>query len=209
MSANVPLQRDADAVQAAVEEVFAREEFHTEPTLIERFLDWLGDLFFSEASDAAALARALAWGVGLLLALLAVVVIVFVVRSLREARTVQERQGADPEALARARAATLRHQARAARDAGDLRLALRLSFWALVVGLGARGDLTYRDAWTNRELLRRGRAPRALVTLLEPLVDELEAKDFGREPTRLEDVQRLEALCEEHLGPLARAEVAA
>lgn len=101
------------------------------------------------------------------------------------------------------RAHALLEEARAARDAGDLVRALRLAFFALVVGLGRRGDLEYRDAWTNRELLERGAPSSEVRARLAPLVDELDAKGFGRQPTRREDVERLVALCERWLGEAA------
>ena len=57
------------------------------------------------------------------------------------------------------RVLALRAAARTARAEGDVRLALRQLFLALFLGLGERGDLRYHDAWTNRELLRRGPCP--------------------------------------------------
>ncbi|MSR61256.1 MAG: DUF4129 domain-containing protein [Planctomycetes bacterium] len=101
----------------------------------------------------------------------------------------------DPAALARALAGA----ARAARDAGDLRLALRLFLQAVLVALGGRGDLELRPAWTNRELLARGKPSPAAQALLAPLVRELEPQEFGRAPVSAADVQRLEALLAEHL----------
>ena len=93
----------------------------------------------------------------------------------------------------------LRAEAAAARAAGDLRLALRTNLFALVLGLGRTGDLVYRDAWTNRELLARGKPSKAVRALLEPLVRELEPKEFGSGDVLPSDVDRLEALVEEHL----------
>ena len=72
--------------------------------------------------------------------------------------------------------------------------------FALVVGLGRRGNLEYRDAWTNRELLARGRPSTEVATLLSPLVDELDRKMFGRDETTAADVERLETLCSRWLG---------
>ena len=94
---------------------------------------------------------------------------------------------------------------------GDSRLALRKLIFALVLGLGVRGDLRYRDSWTIRELLRRGRPSEEAQAVLVPLVSELEAKEFGRAETTEEDLDRLEALCDRHLGlaPGATGEAAA
>ena len=91
-------------------------------------------------------------------------------------------------------------EARAARARGDLPLALRLFFFALVVGLGRVGDLEYHDAWTNRELLQRGSPSPQVARSLEGVVRELDLKGFGRVPTVAGDVDRLEALCSRLLG---------
>ena len=40
--------------------------------------------------------------------------------------------------------------------------------------------------------------------MLEELVDELEPKDFGREPIEERDLDRLEALCDRWLGASPR-----
>jgi len=111
----------------------------------------------------------------------------------------------DPEAPSEAelepaeRARALARAARAARDGGDLRLALRLFLQAVLVALGGRGDLELRPAWTNRELLRRGNPSSAARALLAPLVRELEPMEFGHAPVGAADVRRLEALLDEHL----------
>jgi hypothetical protein len=103
-----------------------------------------------------------------------------------------------------ARLGELRARARAARERGDLRLALRLLFQALLLALGGRGDLEVRPAWTNRELLRRGKpSPRSLA-LLEGLVRELEPKEFGRAAISSADLERLEGELAQHL-PRAEA----
>jgi len=94
----------------------------------------------------------------------------------------------------------LRARAQAARAAGDLLLALRLHFAALVVALGTRGDIEYRDAWTNRELLARGRPSEPVAALLAPLVEELDRKSFGGAPASEEDVERVEHLTRQLLG---------
>ena len=77
---------------------------------------------------------------------------------------------------------------------------MRLYFRALVLGLSERGELRYRDAWTNRELLELGAPRRDVLPLLLPLVPRLDAQSFGREPTTAEDVDRLASLCDRLLG---------
>jgi hypothetical protein len=77
---------------------------------------------------------------------------------------------------------------------------MRLEFTALVVGLGQRGDLEYREAFTNRELLERGRPGAEAERMLRPLVPELDRKSFGGEPAAPGDVARIAALCDRWLG---------
>jgi hypothetical protein len=192
----------AAEVRERIEAIMTSDEFVDEPSMLEEFIDWLADSFDLPGAPAGVV-DSIPWiFLGLLasvLLYLVVRVIVIAVRHSRSGSGVGERS---PGPTARERASDLRRQARAARADGDLRLALRLDLFALMVGLGARGNLRYRDAWTNRELLRRGEPARATFQLLSPLVEELEAKDFGSEPTTLDDLDRLEALCDEHLGAL-------
>lgn len=105
-----------------------------------------------------------------------------------------------PRAPGACRSSSPAREARAKRAFAD---ALRFYAWALVVGLSERGDLEYRDAWTNRELVERGRPRPEALRVLAPLVPELDAKSFGHEPALEADVERLERLCREHLGGLA------
>lgn len=184
-----------ERVRAELERVLGRAELHPNDWL-GRFASWLGDLFSATGMSG----TALAWIAGFVLVALAAVLFFWVLRW-RLARIAPR---AAPAVLARLRTAErvaeLRRRAGEARRAGDLRLALRLLFFALVVGLGERGDLRYRDAWTNRELLARGEPNERTRGLLGPLLDDLEAKDFGRVPATEGDVARLEDLCERWLG---------
>jgi hypothetical protein len=99
------------------------------------------------------------------------------------------------------RVSELLARARTAREEGDLVLALRLTFFALVIGLGRRGDLEYRDSWTNRELLARGHPSADVAARLGPLVDELDFKMFGDGLTTESDLERLDELCRRWLAP--------
>ncbi|MFT7487362.1 MAG: hypothetical protein ACI9F9_003223, partial [Candidatus Paceibacteria bacterium] len=89
---------------------------------------------------------------------------------------------------------------RAAQAAGEFTLALRLYFFALVIGLGERGGLEYNPAWTNRELLERGAPREDVVEALRPLVGQLDAHSFGELPTRPEQVEQFAEVCERLLG---------
>ena len=169
---------------------------------IDDFLSWLGHLFGFESLH---VGPAFVWVFYVVLALIVLTLLTVIVRSLLRWRRAEEAPGSDEfasldEEALRARVARLRSEARAAAARGEHALALRLSFWALVIGLSDRGDLEYRDAWTNRELLQRGK-PRADVRArLAPLVPELDEKSFGHAEATSADCARLEALCDELLG---------
>lgn len=184
----------SDSVRDALQEVFARPEFDTGQGPVERALD----RFLSEVGGGASELSAVL--VQLLPLVLALLVAAFVLARLRRRSALERGEGlaAQAEDPSR-RAARALEEARAARAAGDARRALRLYCFALVVGLGASGALAFREAWTNRELLRRGAPGDRARRLLEELIGELEAKEYGREPVREGDLERLERLCREHL----------
>lgn len=194
----------AAEVERALAEVLARGELSQRESLLERLIRWLAPRL--DSSEVQSLGD-------VLLALLvagAAVALALVLRrawlAFRAPAVLQEQSLAHELADARPRLAELAAAARAARARGELRLALRLHLHALLVALGGRGDLELNAAWTNRELLRRGKPSREARLLLEPLVRELEPKEFGRAPVDAADVERLAAL----LGPhLARAGVQA
>jgi hypothetical protein len=192
----------AGEVRRALEDVLDAPRSRDEPTLLEELLEWLDELASESGVSDTAVEITLWIVVGLVVVLLVLLLGQALSAALRAERRPRDAADLDRGPSARERAARLRREALAAREAGDRRLALRLGFFALVVGLGARGNLRYRDAWTNRELLHRGRPGRAELLLLSPLVDDLEAKDFGREPVTDEDLDRLETLCTKHLGRL-------
>jgi len=191
LAERVPRERVADGIRS----VLARERFQDERSILEDFLQAL----FEEHPGGLATAGEVAARVllGVLIAL-----VLYALYRLVRAR-LAARRGDGPggaTAVRETASARLFADARAARARGELRLALRLAFLALVVGLGERGDLRYHDAWTYREILRRGRPGRAAHEVLAPLVRELEAKEFGRELPSEDDVDRLEALCRRHLA---------
>jgi hypothetical protein len=197
----------ADEVRAAVERVLARPEFQPEKhplrewvgRRIDGIVDWFRD-FFGVSPETAS--QIVAWVFYLAIALVAVGLLVWLVRTAlaaaRPDRTASA--GAAPADVRAMRAVELAARARAAAARGDHALALRLYFWALVVGLGQSGALEYHDAWTNRELLERGAPAPHVDRALRPLVPELDRKTFGHEPARAEDVARLARLCDEMLG---------
>jgi len=193
-------------VRAVLDEVLARPEFQERHNfladLLRDFLHWLQDIFggLGGGLDAGLVESGLRifWiGVSVVGG---IVLVWFWVSFLRSRR---KRAASDPEPLAdelASRVASLRERAREAQAAGDWTRALRLYFFALVVGLGQRGELAYDDAWTNRELLERGHPSPAVLELLGPLVGELDAHSFGLRPTNAREVSRFAGLCDRLLG---------
>jgi len=206
MSAFSQAPRDSETIRRTIDGVLARDEFaravQHEPSWLEQrwneFTDWLERTFDLDIGGAGDLL------VTLLYVLLAAAVVFLVVRLvmawLRNRRATPE---ATLEHARAARVAELLAAARAARANGDVVTSLRLHFWALVIGLSERGDLEYRDAWTNRELVERGHPRPEVARVLAPLVPGLDAKSFGHAPASDADVEELAQLCREHLGGLA------
>jgi len=194
MQASIP----AEAVRAGLARVLERAEFREPESLLQQFLDWLLERL--GARELTALGDVFR----VLLALGAGALLFYLIR--RFARAARPREGELEPALPaagtslQARLAALAAAARDARARGDLRLALRYLFLALLLALGGRGDLEFRPMWTNRELLRRGHASGETRALLESLVRELEPKEFGRAAVSAADVERLERLLAPHLA---------
>ena len=188
----------ADEIARAVEDA-ARRQAQDRSSPLTELAEWIVEHLGFEAVGRT-------WEVGLwiLVTVLALVVASMLARTVADAlrRAGPGVPGEPSGAPVAERVRELRLAADRARAAGEYRLALRHQLFALILGLGGRGDLEYRDGWTNRELLRRGRPSDAASRLLAPLVDELEAKEFGDEPVLVQDVERLEALCVRHLGHL-------
>lgn len=198
-----------EQVEQTLREVFARPEFHEEPGLLERFLeeffDWLGDLFGQSSPDVEGLttgAEVLLWIV-VVVGVIGLCWMLFTIGAPRLRSWRSSRRAQQASAELERRVSLLRRSAREAESKGDWRLALRLHFFAAVVGLGELGSLDYRDAWTNRELLERGEPSRAVRARLAPLMLELDEYSFGLRPTGPEDVRRFSELCDELLGELA------
>lgn len=197
MQAGAPLP--AEAVREELARVLARAEFHEPKSLLEQFIDWLLPRLDAGEIETVGDVVRVVLVVGGVVAL--VILARWVARAFRGRKVELERAPAAPGVDLRVRLSELAGLARAARADGDLRLALRYLFLALLLALGGRGDLEFRPVWTNRELLRRGRPSGATRALLEGLVRELEPKEFGRAAVSAADVERLEALLAPHLAP--------
>jgi hypothetical protein len=204
-----PQAADPERVRTLVHEILNRQEYapaEERGSWLADFLEWLGDVFdFQLSPGGVSVAIDLARG-ALLIVGAAVLVWLFVVlgRALREARGRTHVEESADATLVR-RVAELRAVAAAAEERGDRIEALRLYFFALVVGLGERGELRYREAWTPRELLARGELRPALHAALAPLMANLDAHSFGRMPAGEADVRRYAELCSRLLGPDAAA----
>lgn len=131
----------------------------------------------------------------LIIAVVVVLIVVFIVQQFKDRRSDVARSGTIAERIA-SRVEEFRSRARAAEAAGDWIEALRLDFFALVIGLGERGDLDYRDAWTNRELLERGMPGKQVELALRPVVGRLDAHSFGHLPSGREEVVEFRAFCD-------------
>ena len=192
---------DPELVRAELERVLARAEFRQEKSLLQEFLEWLAQRLGAPQLDF--LGALVPWLFSIALAggVLFLLTQVWKARRLLSADGSGVAEHAGP--TVRERIEVLLERARAALAANDLRLALRLYFLALLLILGGRGDLVFRDSWTNREHLRRGKPSRRARSVLEPLVRELEAKDFGDRPIVEADLERLEALVARHQGGAA------
>lgn len=202
---------DPEVVRATLERVLARPEFQPEKHPLREWFSgkvkdlvhWIRD-FFGVSPEAAD--RIFAWMFYLFIALVAASLVAWVVRAAlraRQRRRTRSERGVAPRDVRAERVAELEARAREAEARGDHALALRLYFWALVVGLGQRGGLEYRDAWTNRELLERGAPAPDVDRVLRPLVPELDRKTFGSGGAEAEDVARLSKLCADMLGAKA------
>jgi len=189
--------RPREEVAAILDEVLESYEFRNERTFWDELWDWLDRNF--DVGETLALGDVLK---GALIAILIVATILYIAlwyRTLR-ARERLVAEGGRPVLSTLERARELHEEARAARRRGDERGAVRLYLHALIIGFSREGGLAYRDAWTNRELLRRGAPSLRVRDELESLVRRYEPKEFGREDILPGDLEALEALARRELG---------
>lgn len=188
-----------ERVDEALRAVLERPEFQARADEEPPFLRYLRELF--DGSPTVGVAGDVAFWLAVVAGAALIGWSVVALASRLEARPARGRGAAGVERQPAERVRDLCREAAAARAAGDRRLALRLYFFALVVGLGARGDLDYDDAWTNRELVERGEPTPELRAWLAPLVGELDELVFGPRAPAAGDVDRVAELVRAHLGP--------
>ena len=192
-------ETEPEEVFRALEDVLSRREFDDGESMLDELWRWISDRF--EPGGQVVIGDYLFAGIlTVILVAIVYVAIRLLVAGARRVPTDDDEGGAAGGPTVEERVRALLAQAREARAQGDARLALRTLFFALFLGLGERGDLSYHEAWTNRELLRRGKPSPRARELLTPLVDELEPKEFGRQGVTEADLDRLETLCARVLG---------
>jgi hypothetical protein len=193
-----------EVVASTLDEILTGPEFTEERSLWDDVWDWIAanfefDLVFS-------LEEFFRW---FLIALLIFSTVAYAVLWIRNVRAGRRSGGIDQSARTSAldRALRLAEEAREARRRGESRKALRLYLFALLVGSSRRGGLKFREAWTNRELLRRGEPSKRVRRLLNAIVVDFEPKEFGRGRIQPEDLDRLEGLVASELtAPRGRFE---
>ena len=168
--------------------------------LIEAYFEWRDDKLGAQEAPPMSTGSSSSWSpdemlFAIIIAVIVVLILVLVTRHFRGRRHDVERRGTVAERIA-SRVESLRARARDAEAAGDWVEALRLDFFALVIGLGERGDLDYRDAWTNRELLERGMPSRKVELSLRPVVKRLDAHSFGHLPSGRDEVVEFREFCD-------------
>lgn len=203
-----PQQVSTQRVSECVDEVLLRPEFPREPGAVAQaltdFWDWFKSLFegFGVSLPNADVGAAVEWLWGFIIVLVIVFLAYVVYRRIKDVngRGRLPVKGMSKKVVSRMH--DLRLQAESAEAEGDLTLALRLYFFALVIGLGQKGELEYNDAWTNRELLERGQTDPEVARTLKPLVGALNEHSFGERRTEPHEVRRFAELCESMLGGL-------
>lgn len=166
-----------EAVRRALERALGRGEVRR-AALWQRIREWIGERLHDLLAPLGLSAGDLRWLALLLLGALLALVLVRVARELRFRRGGRA-DARSAQAQRERRVAELRRRAEEAFARGEHGLALRLWLFALLVGLGEKGELEYRDAWTSRELVERGNPSAAVRARLAPLLDELERASFG------------------------------
>jgi len=193
-------------VRSSIDEILSRSEFSGRRGAFGQWLDDTLDKILSAIGDLFGIAPGAAGGAIVVIAYVALgAALAWIVWRIVRARIATQNSAPDAPApnsieARRARVADLRRAAGAARATGNHVLALRLYFTALVVGLGERGDLEYRDAWTNRELLERGEPSEKIERTLSPLVRDLDAKSFGGVVAIDADVAQMSRVVDDLLG---------
>ncbi|GCD21670.1 DUF4129 domain-containing protein [Cellulomonas algicola] len=190
---DVPVQPDAETAREWARDELARPEYHRQPSLLQRVLEWLREQLDSVPSlglpDGVALTVAVVAGVALVLGVL------WFVGPVRRSRT-RARTGAVVLSVDDRRTAEqLRAAADAAAAAGDWHLAVLERFRAVVRGLEERTVLDERPGRTAHEAVSAAaqRLP-GLVADLRTAGDLFDDVAYGDVRADADDDRRLREL---------------
>jgi len=184
-------------IRSALEGVIADAEVSGERrSLMDILWERLADMLPEELE--AGTADTFQWTILCVAGILVAFIIVRMVQAAADSRVIPSGSSTTSTDIAR-RERALEVLARARAASNDPALAARLYLFALILGLGERGDLVYREAWTYRELLDQGGPKPRVEALLRPLVAELESVAFGGRAPSPDQLKRLEVLARVHL----------
>lgn len=197
-----PLDPASETARQWLREELAKPIYHTEPSLWDRFLDWLQDLLQRTGPDAAAPR----WLLGLLVAVALAAIIAVLVRTLRrDVATVTEPTGAvlGEEGLD---AQAYRRRARLAASLGDHDAQLLDSYRAIAAAAVERVLLPELPGRTAHEVALELTMlfPSAAQALREAAAD-FDAVRYGQQHRTQADAERVAALDSEleHTRPVA------
>jgi len=188
-----------------LEEVFSRPVFNPQPSLWQRFRNWLRDLlerFWPQQSDNGSplgqwITQIVAWSVAIAGGLLAIWLLSYWLRGLlgnfiADAET-RRRRESDELILT---ATETRTQAVQLAQVGNYRQAVRQLYLSALLGLEERGVIRYDRSLTNREVLAQSQLE--LQDHLQPIVDTFDDVWYGiQEPdqnTFIDYQQEIDAL---------------
>ena len=171
------------------------------PSWLDRFGDWLDNLFGDWGLDSGSQTLAIVMAALLGAGLLTWMGWVLWKSRKRGAEVAAQQAEEDPAAVRERWVREQLERGLAAEQSGDWPLALR-SYWAaLVVGLGQSRLLAFRPGWTCREMLQRSAGSRATGTSqgasreVAALLPRVEAMEFGDRPVGPAEVGEVAGLC--------------
>ncbi|NTV63803.1 MAG: DUF4129 domain-containing protein, partial [Oscillochloris sp.] len=185
-----PAAPDAAAAEQRLRDIlaqppFAQPERSDKPGWLERFLQWLNDLFGSRVVPADHVqpkgSQGISWLITLIGLLTIGAVLAIWLRGLRWASApLTRRPDEDPEVALSAAEAT--RQADSLAHSGDYRRAARMLYLSALLWLHEQGRLRYDRSLTNREHLDRLGEQSALRERLRPVIETFDSVWYGDLP---------------------------